>query len=350
MKSRTPGILFLTILLSAGFHIAAFADDVVLHPSQYPAECQPSSKTLPPWLRARVKKGQLAAVDYLNQPWYKAWEMVTLSRCTDLTAVATGTFDADLVARVIWRGDRRPLFRGGAGRPPESIFTEGFYPWKYDGELVMPTGGENKRSALVNTGYLASYDFASAFGVLHGLEAYLIDAPGGINQDTSRKFIAGNDDYLPKQEIATMPETNTLGYMAYNVVVFPGGIRREYIKGVFRQNAAKQVEYLSNPNYLDTQPKDDEFDVVLSSVMDADGRRATISVTPQGIAVGSIAYRYKKGSPVTIALTAPDSSNSDMHCWYVNAARRSEATADALTLTSADEQLPVAVIWRGSCK
>ncbi|WP_434113758.1 scabin-related ADP-ribosyltransferase [Paraburkholderia caffeinilytica] len=91
----------------------------------------------------------------------------------------------------------------------------------------MFSGSRNLQSSLINTGYDAKYDFARGFGVFSGNDAYLIDAPGGISQSASGGCTP--EGKLSKQVIAGPDAVR-------NVVVFPGGIRREYIKGAFKIN------------------------------------------------------------------------------------------------------------------
>ncbi|EJL88511.1 hypothetical protein PMI16_02155 [Herbaspirillum sp. CF444] len=328
------------ILLSVGIIAGTPAQDIP-RPDQYPKECQPGSKSMPGWLHTLVEKGQVNELDYLNQPWYETWLSTTLSVCPDLAHVYSG--DGPLVGKVLWRGDRLPLFRGGVGRDPNEVFTYGFYPWKYDGIVKLYSGSRNLESPIVNTGYQASYDFDIGFGVLSGNEAYLIDAPGGINQSESSGYASQGE--LPKHAMA---EANIGVYR--NVVVFPGGIKREYIKGAFKVNTKNhKLEYLPNPNYSSSQPGADEFDIVLADALAIDGGNARLLASPEGARVGNIAYRYKKGTQVTITLKDGGIFSSD-NCWHVNTTPRSQATAEPLSLTAEDEVLPVFVVWRGSCR
>ncbi|MGC0155826.1 hypothetical protein ACPRNU_25480 [Chromobacterium vaccinii] len=356
------------IKMLCGFALCFVAGGTVaedsLKPEQYPVECQPSRGTVPSWLNRLIQQGHVSASSYVNQFWYKDWLSTTLSTCTDLSEIDGRRFnDGKLnTTNIYWRTDSRPQFRGGSagkGRDVSDIFVEGIYPWKYDGELLAFSGISNHNSGLVNTGYNAYYIFGKGYGVAGGGVGFIIDAPGGINQgliifDPANKTVNnGSLHHLPD---TTAPQD--IQKKGHDTIVFPGGVRAEYIKGAFKQNATTHnLEYFSNPHYRYPAPLSNEFDLVMSDPMSGDekydkgsieisSRNITTSAAPQGKAAGGVAYRYMKGESVTVSIKEgrPD------YCWYVNMKKRSTPTTAPLVLTMEDQTLPVAVVYRDKCQ
>lgn len=313
-----------------------------LTPDGYPAECQPANKNLPLWLKKLVDVQKVSAKDYVGQDWYTAWESTTLSRCTDLTSArihvtVNGEPGFYPVKTIHWRNDRAPLFRGGSGRTSSEIFSRGFYPWRYDGNLDMPSGTSNRASGIVNTGYNAYFEFEGPYGIKNpGSQGYLIDAPGGINYTATAltsNVNPANSLALPKNIDEGDDKEN------WNIVVFPGGIRREFIKGAFEINTKNhKLEYLPNYHYAFPQPREDEFDLILADGMDL------VSIFPQGQLIGGISRRYKKN--VKVILT--DKNGSTNGCWHINLDTLGTTSAP-LDLTGMKEIPPVAVVYAGSC-
>lgn len=313
-----------------------------LTPNQYPAECQAGIKTLPGWLKDLAERGTVSVTNYTGQGWYRAWESTTLSRCTDLTTI--GLDEIHSLKTVYWRSDREPLFRGGSGRSPATIFENGLYPWKYDGKLSLFTGISNTESGFVNTGYNAHYVFGKGYGISSGNQGYLIDAPGGVNADmsnateNSRLRNEGVPPVLPANQEVIDPTAQ------HNVVVFAGGIRREFIKGVFQLNAITQkLEYLPNPHYAYPPPRADEFDVIISAENNHYERKALLSVVPEGTKVG-IAHRYTKGEKVTVSIR----NGYESYCWHTNRDTRNKGTAPLL-VTEHDATSSIVVVYRNGC-
>lgn len=331
--------------LSGGIPSQALAQTDLI-PDQYPAECQASSKTLPEWLRKLAVSGSASVTDYESREWYKAWEITTLSRCSDLTRARIAPFGDNKflpIKAIHWRSDRMPLFRGGSGRSVDALFGKGFYPWKYDGNLDMPSGTDNHESGIINTGYWPNYIFELSYGIRQpGHQGYLVDAPGGINQTATD--VVDNINHNGK---GLLPTNVDEGYKltSRNVVVFPGGIRREFIKGAFQINSkTHRLEYMANPHYPYSQPGPDEFDLVVADV-GYGGIGASLSITPQGELVGGISHRYKKGEKVTVSV-----KNGFKDCWRVNTEARGQPdNISPYTLTKQDETLPVVVVYRGGC-
>ncbi|MEU2489843.1 hypothetical protein [Streptomyces sp. NPDC007883] len=125
--------------------------------------------------------------------------------------------------KVTWRDTREPLFRND-DRPPSVIFKEGFAPQnEYNTDLDSYVN-ESEPSAFVGT--TSNEDFATKWGATY---VYDIDAPGGI--DINRTF--DESPYSHEDEIA-----------------FPGGIRPEYIKGVWEVRPDGSLgKYVPNKNY-----------------------------------------------------------------------------------------------------
>ncbi len=192
----------------------------------------------------------------------------------------------------------------------------------------------NKESSLVSAGYDAGYIFepTAAYAVQKGNAGFIIDAPGGINQDVTMDI----------------REKGTDANLRYrNDIAFPGGVRPEYIKGVFKMVGGTVLQYEANPNYQSTAPQPDEFDLVLSAPQDdlLNPFSAKINVEPRGQQIGGIAYRYKKGTVIKVSI---ENGNND-YCWHVNTSKRG-VKGDTLILNSkADEPLPVEVVWHGEC-
>lgn len=295
-------------------------------PDKYPQECQPVKGQTPPWLKTVPDPAT-----YTSQPWYKNWMLTTLSLCANLTQAKVDDLSPPPkpAKKLFWRDDAYPLFRGGKGRTTEEIFKFGFYPWLYNGEVTMPTYVQ-KTSSLTSTGYWPWYTFAEDYGIHRGNQGFVIDAPGGINQDVTVDYQAHGTDANIK---------------ARNVVVFPGGIRSEFIKGVFSIKDKKLV-YESNPGYRFPAPKPDEFDLILTAGQEssADPFKSVMSATPAGIKQG-VSMRYKKGTSVQVTIV----NGNPQYCWYINDIKKKEVIGDTLHLNSTDESLPAIVIWRGSC-
>ncbi len=125
-------------------------------------------------------------------------------------------------------------------------------------------------------------------------------------------------------------------------VAFGGNTSRVLSRSIQR---IISYEYLPNPHYRYTQPGVDEFDVVLADPTGIDGLGANIMASPQGALIGTIAHRYKKGTSIMITLKG--GLFGELGCWHVNTTSRSQATAESLSLSTDDEVLPVAVVWRG---
>ncbi|MFM0069010.1 scabin-related ADP-ribosyltransferase [Paraburkholderia aspalathi] len=257
---------------------------------------------------------------YASEKWYQDWLTTTTSLCTDLTRLNTDNPD---YMRILWRTDREPLFRGSGffdvtGRKPQEIFEHGFYPWKYDGTLKFPSGGgvAAKESALTNTGHDPWYVFQAVSG---GGEGYVIDAPGGIDQDGSNRRPP-----IPLR----------------NVTVFPGGIAAEHIKGAFLKDMARggALTFLPNMRWSAGQPTENEFDLVISISSLWEGHPGSqVTTFPTGVPVGHIAQRYTKGANVILKLTGAHAG-----CWFVNGERRPKT--DELILTGTDEMLSTVVV------
>jgi hypothetical protein len=362
MENKMKKVLFcLALLFMVDETLAADS----LKPEQYPPECQPSRGTMPPWLHRLIQSGHVSASSYISQFWYKNWLSTTLSSCTDLSEIDGRDYSSGKLhtTNIYWRTDNWPQFRGGSagkGRDISDIFAEGIYPWKYDGELLVFSGISNHNSGLVNAGYDTNYIFGKGYGVAGGGIGFIIDAPGGINQGLVI-FDPANKN-KNNESLHHLPDTSApqaIKKSGHNVIVYPGGIRTEYIKGAFKLNAiTHNLEFSSNPHYRYSAPLPGEFDLVMSDPMSGDekydfkdgkailNRDIAITATPQGTAAGEIANRYKKGVSVTISIKdgRPD------YCWYVNLTQRSKPTTAPLVLTSQDQNLPVAVVYRDSCQ
>lgn len=288
-------------------------------------KCNPQiSGQQPPWLSAMPSREQYA---YTSEQWYQDWLTTTTSLCTNLSNLYADNPKYSNLIR--FRSDRYPLFRGGSGRPVEDILAHGFYPWKDDGTLDFPTEGNNQQSALTNTGYDAFYTFA--YGLKsNGGQGYVIDAPGGIDQDGT---IAGKP--------------------LKNVVLFPGGIRADMIKAAFYYETKNgPLKFVFNRNYPFPAPTDDEFDLIASpmSITNvADGvdlDKVKVVVTPAGTPIGHVAQRFKKGTALKLVLEN-GTAQSDKRCWYVNGAEKNSGST--LDLPAADEKQPMLIVIRASC-
>ncbi|MFI6785125.1 toxin glutamine deamidase domain-containing protein [Micromonospora sp. NPDC050276] len=126
---------------------------------------------------------------------------------------------------MMWRTDRHPLYRVDLRKPEEIVSGGGFAPWnnKLPADLFLYTLFYNQY-ALVATSRSARFaaDFRDGY-------VYEIDAPGGIDLNaTQRRYVITN-----QQE-----------------VVFPGGIRSEFIVRANQVGAdGKLVEVWTNPRY-----------------------------------------------------------------------------------------------------
>jgi hypothetical protein len=242
--------------------------------------------------------------------------------CTDLTRLDRDNPNV----KIVWRDDLNALFRGGSGRKIEEIFERGFYPWKADGNLVLKTGFNNQDSALTNTGYNPSYTFEFGINSVDNGQGYVIDAPGGINKDTS--------------------DSEGGALLIRNVVVFPGGIRPDRIKAAFFMSPEKKLTFEFNHNYYGgAEPFNEEFDVVTSPWSERNSVRkdAHIDVAPKGRAVGKIAHRFRKGTDIYFTLVKGDPEE----CWFVNGEQKNRGTA--YILRGDDQSQPMEIVYRGPC-
>ncbi|MDR3083809.1 MAG: hypothetical protein LBV60_23320 [Streptomyces sp.] len=149
-----------------------------------------------------------------------------------LTAAADHHVDLGRITpKPVWRTTCGTLYRSD-GRPPTTIFTEGFHPrnvtdGQYDLEKYVLV---NQPSPYVSTSYdhdLYKTWYKSGYN-------YYIDAPGGIDVN---KTIGDTHKWADQVEVA-----------------FPGGIARQYIIGVCPVDKATKTEKMndceSNPNYM----------------------------------------------------------------------------------------------------
>ncbi|MGW6914472.1 putative T7SS-secreted protein [Kitasatospora sp. NPDC054939] len=130
-----------------------------------------------------------------------------------------------------WRTSTEDLYRFD-NRPPDRIFTEdgGLKPLSSDfNDLAAYAGSGSKDSVYVGT----TRDPNLKLGA-NRLWRYEVDAPGGIDVNASlgRKEAGGISPHADEAEIA-----------------FPGGVDVRHIKGAWRLENGKPVEFVPNPHY-----------------------------------------------------------------------------------------------------
>lgn len=253
----------------------------------------------------------------------------TTSLCTDLSRLAA---DNPEHQRTVWRTDHDPLFLFIDAPDTtkerislrDNVFTSGLIPKHASGSMKFPGPGND--SAFI----LSWYDPERAFG--YYLESsspdngmvFIIDAPGGIDRDTT-----------------------TENEPSHHGVLFPGGIRGEFIKGVFTtvstETGSKTV-FDANPHYHGGGIPDGYFDLVVTPWSPSNAAvfpDSKINVTPAGITVGNITRRYKKGTEIHLTLDC----GADEY-WYINGNRQS-VNGHSFTLSVDAQVSPVIVIYPG---
>ncbi|ALG10354.1 scabin-related ADP-ribosyltransferase [Kibdelosporangium phytohabitans] len=132
---------------------------------------------------------------------------------------------------VLWRVDRAPLYRSET-RDPSHVFEQGMAPFHSE------NFGRSLHEPHLGSGLLVSATRLDDMQVFHnfGRYRYVIDAPGGVDL------------------VATHGRR---GVPAYQEVVFPGGIRREFIREVHWTDEDEKLQVQTNPHYRpyhDSQP------------------------------------------------------------------------------------------------
>ncbi|MCX2731760.1 DUF3626 domain-containing protein [Saccharopolyspora sp. NFXS83] len=140
---------------------------------------------------------------------------------------------------MLWRTDDELLYRED-DRPYQAVFRLGVVPWE---ESVLPSSLDDYQATLGQRTSFVSvsrrkefsaewgdhrYDFEDEIRESDRIQVFEIDAPGGIDLVTSLNRYA-----MPKQQ----------------EVVFPGGVRPEFIRGVELRYDDGRVEYVRNPAY-----------------------------------------------------------------------------------------------------
>ncbi|MGZ9710789.1 scabin-related ADP-ribosyltransferase [Glaciimonas sp. GNP009] len=204
-------------------------------PYVVPEECLPVKGKEPIWATDAIKE----------QRYYQDWLKATTTICVDLTAApghnaVNNPSGEDLP--MVWRNDKRWQLRAIKSHVnPDDIFQKGDIPGKtVDGNLTLEPfyhGISGKESALKSTTY------SSSVTSFYGDMLYMIDAPGGINVNNT----------LPKYS----------GDHFTNEIAFPGGFKRQFIRGVFSvpervSNGSKHsnnfTKYQANPYYAKFDP------------------------------------------------------------------------------------------------
>jgi hypothetical protein len=293
-----------------------------------PEECVPGNGKSPPWLRNLSH----AASEYTSKQWYIDWLSTTTNLCTDLSRLA-----ADNPGRspIVWRTDRDPLFwyldlpytEREIIKAREDVFESGLVPLLSAGSLEFP--GASSKSVFILAWYqpdLAFNHYTDGEPTPDNGIVFVIDAPGGIDRDSVAE-----------------------GNPGHHGVLFPGGVRREFIKGAFTTvstSTGSATTFEANPHYLAKPIPDGYFDLVVTPWSPSNAGvfpDSQIHVEPAGEPVGHIARRYSKG--VDVRITLEDGANE---CWNINGRSR-PGKGGAVTLAVADQLLPTLVVYRDKC-
>lgn len=248
-----------------------------------PAECIPSPGKTPPWFSKLNVTEQKKLSSNSN---YQDWLKTTLDLCINFPDIQNQNYE-----KIIWRAhdlEHAGMLYYGAGSHHyeyHDVFKNGLAPIDFSGSLQIRNGAGSK-SALKST----SFSFERAF--LFSLEAknqtryvYVINAPGGIAVDETID--------------------PTLASLGEAEVAFVGGLRPEFVKGVFilgdQSNNSDVViaQYIPNPNYFDATAgiEPNTFDIMTST----DDPRVRLKLSPEGIVKDVNTTRY----PIFQKVSAP---------------------------------------------
>ncbi|MGW0890085.1 scabin-related ADP-ribosyltransferase [Saccharopolyspora sp. NPDC002578] len=142
---------------------------------------------------------------------------------------------------LLWRTDDEMLYRED-DRDYEAVFRSGLVPWE---DSALPASLDTHQTTIGLRTSFVSFSRSKAFSAEWGdhrwnddydvnrresdrIQVFEIDAPGGIDLVASLNRYA-----MPMQQ----------------EVVFPGGVRPEYIRGVELRHDDGRIEYVHNPAY-----------------------------------------------------------------------------------------------------